>query len=729
MKGMKRLCALALCIVMALTLMPATAFAVDTITDRSMTRNTPPETLRVNGTDILKEASHKVTCGDGTAEYDADSNTLTLTNATIEGDFTGAAAININGGDVTIRLVGTNTITSGTYGVYMHGTNTVTVGGSGTLTINASLDCIRATNITIGIADEADAPTINATGQDNASGLYATHVLTIQNGATVNAASEGSYAMFAEGGLVIDGSTVSASAAVEYYAAIGSVTTVNISNSAVNASAKAGIAIASYGASVSIFDSVVKAESPDTQYSVYGATGGSLSGTWLDSTNPYVLDSIKNSATNSAVILKGSGTVIGNLTLARDAELRTGVTLDIPENTSLTVPDGVTFYNNGTVTLNGTFTNSGITICAEGSHTGGAATCAAAAACALCGNAYGEADPTNHKNLVKTEAKPATYSEEGNIEYWYCSDCGKYFSDEAGTREITLEETVIPKLTRPSSGPSTYAPTITDSENGDTTVTPSRPSAGQTVTIKPEPDEGYEVDKITVTDRNGSEIAVTDNGDGTYSFRQPSGSVTIIVTYAEDVCDGTDADNCPLLAFDDLDPSEWYHEYVEYAIENGLMEGMGDNKFSPETPVTRAQVVTVLWRLENEPVVNYAMTFEDVPESQWYTEAIRWAASIKVVLGHSDAEYGTDEYISRQDMATILYRYASYKGYNVSASDDLDFTDADDIKDYALAAMRWVCGAGIYEGNGNGTVNPLGDTRRCEYATLMMRFIEGFVTQ
>ena len=717
MKGLKKLCASVLCLCMAVMVFPATALAE------------APETLWVNGTDILKEASHKVTCGDGTAEYDADSNTLTLTNATIEGDFTGAAAININGGDVTIRLVGTNTITSGTYGVYMHGTNTVTVGGSGTLTINASSDCIRATNITIGIAGEADGPTIHATAEgSSASGLYATGVLTIQNGSTVNAKGDG-YAMFADGGLAIDGSTVSASAAAEYCAAIGSVTTVNISNSAVNASANAGSAIASYEADVNISGSVVKAESPDTYYSVYGAAGGSLSGTWLDSTNPYVWDSIKNSATNSAVILKGSGTVTGNLSLVRNAELRAGVALNIPENTSLTVPDGVTFYNNGTVTLNGTFTNSGITICAEGSHTGGAATCAAAAACALCGNAYGEADPTNHKNLVKTEAKPATYSEEGNIEYWYCSDCGKYFSDEAGTREITPEETVIPKLTRPSSGPSTYAPTITDSENGDTTVTPSRPSAGQTVTIKPEPDEGYEVDKITVTDRNGSEIAVTDNGDGTYSFRQPSGSVTIIVTYAEDVCDGTDADNCPLLAFDDLDPSEWYHEYVEYAIENGLMEGMGDNKFSPETPVTRAQVVTVLWRLENEPEVNYTMTFEDVAADQWYTEAVRWAASLGIVGGYSDAEYGTDDAITRQDMATILYRYASYKGYDVSASDDLDFTDADDIKDYALAAMRWVCGAGIYEGNGNGTVNPLGDTRRCEYATLMMRFIEGFVTQ
>ena len=272
----------------------------------------------------------------------------------------------------------------------------------------------------------------------------------------------------------------------------------------------------------------------------------------------------------------------------------------------------------------------------------------------------------------------------------------------------------------------TYAPTITDSKNGSITIRPSRPAAGATVTITTDPDEGYEVDEVTVTDQNDNEVEVTDNGDGTYSFTQPSSRVTITVTYALEKCDGTEADNCSSLAFSDLDTSLWYHEFVDYAIENGLMVGTGDKTFSPGLPVTRAQVVTVLWRLENMPQVNYAMAFEDVVDGQWYTEAVRWAASIDVVGGYSAEEYGTDDYISRQDMATILYRYAAYKGYDVSASDALDYSDAEDIRDYALTAMQWVCGAGIFEGNGDGTVNPLGDTKRCEYATIMMRFIETF---
>ena len=250
---------------------------------------------------------------------------------------------------------------------------------------------------------------------------------------------------------------------------------------------------------------------------------------------------------------------------------------------------------------------------------------------------------------------------------------------------------------------------------------------GQIVTVTPDPDAGYEVYEVAVTDQNGNAIRVTDNGDGTYSFTQPIDIVTITVTYVEDKCDGTAEDNCPSLAFDDLDVTAWYHEYVDYAIENELMNGIGGRTFSPETPVTRAQVVTVLWRLENEPQVNYAMAFEDVMEGQWYTEAVRWAASIDVVDGYSDEEYGTNDYISRQDMATILYRYASYKGYDVSASDALAYDDADRIADYALAAMRWACGAGVFEGNGDGTVNPTGNTRRCEYAAIMTRFIENIV--
>ena len=323
-------------------------------------------------------------------------------------------------------------------------------------------------------------------------------------------------------------------------------------------------------------------------------------------------------------------------------------------------------------------------------------------------------------NQKVTEPEDPTrggYSFQG----WYTAGGDKWNFEDPVTNNMTL----FARWSRNSSG--TYQPIIPDSDGGRVSISPRNPERGEEVIITPNPDEGYEVDEIIVTDRNGNEVEITDNNDGTYSFIQPTGRVTITVTYAPDKCDGTAADNCPSLAFTDLNTSMWYHEAVDYAIENGLMNGTGNSVFSPETPITRAQAVTVLWRLENEPQVDYTMTFADVAEGQWYTEAVRWAASINVVGGYSAEEYGTDDFISRQDMATILWRYAEYKGYDVSATADLDYTDAGNIADYALTAMQWACGSGIFEGNGDGTINPTGDTRRCEYAAIMMRFIENVV--
>ena len=405
-----------------------------------------PVTLWVNGTDILKEDDLKVTCGAGTAEYDRSTNTLTLTDVTIEGDFSGSAAINVNG-DVNIRLVGTNTISSGWYGVYAHSNGTVAFCGSGTLTISSSSACVNAGDIIVGTVGEEGGPTINATSQ-NDSGLYATNTLTVQNGSTVTAESKDSdysYALFAESAVNIVDSTLSATTAGTD-AALGAVSSVNITRSKVLASAKGSIAIAAYEGSVHMTDSVVIADSPTTHYSVYGATGGSISDTWLDSTNPYVWGAITEHTQNSVVILEIAGTVTGDHVLPRDAELRAGVTLSVPESTSLTVPKGVTLHNNGTVELHGQYTNNGTTVCAAGSHAGGTATCASPATCALCGDAYGEKNLANHASLAHIDAVAATHLTEGTVEHWHCDGCGKYYGDAAATNAISAADTVAPRL-------------------------------------------------------------------------------------------------------------------------------------------------------------------------------------------------------------------------------------------------------------------------------------------
>lgn len=273
----------------------------------------------------------------------------------------------------------------------------------------------------------------------------------------------------------------------------------------------------------------------------------------------------------------------------------------------------------------------------------------------------------------------------------------------------------------------TYPPVKNESENGSYTVSPSSPSNGEKVTITPKPDEGYVVGSVTVTDKNGRDVAVTPNTDGTYTFTQPSGSVTITVTFRKDtgVADCPRDETCPMAAFVDLNPNAWYHDGVHYCLEEELMNGVGSGAFAPNGTTSRAMIATILWRLEGSPVVNYLMTYEDVDQDQWYTEAVRWAASVGVVTGYSSEAFGPDDPITREQLAAMLYRYAVYKGYDVRVGGNtniLSYSDASEISEYAVSTIQWACGAGIINGIGNGQLDPKGSSTRAQAATMLMRF-------
>lgn len=183
--------------------------------------------------------------------------------------------------------------------------------------------------------------------------------------------------------------------------------------------------------------------------------------------------------------------------------------------------------------------------------------------------------------------------------------------------------------------------------------------------------------------------------------------------------------NCPSLDYSDLNRDAWYHQCVDYALENDLMTGMGGGIFSPNGTLTRAEAVTVLWKLENRPQVSYQLNFEDVAEGQWFTEVVRWAVSKKIMTGNGDGTFGPNSPITREQLAAILYRYAAYKKYDVSAKGNLSsFTDASKISGWANEAMQWANGAKLMNGNGDGTINPNGNTKRCEFASMIMKFNE-----
>jgi len=161
-------------------------------------------------------------------------------------------------------------------------------------------------------------------------------------------------------------------------------------------------------------------------------------------------------------------------------------------------------------------------------------------------------------------------------------------------------------------------------------------------------------------------------------------------------------------------------------IENGMMAGYGET-FGPNDSITRGQIVTILWRTENSPVINYLMAYEDVAAEKYYTEAIRWATGEGIAGGYGNGKFGPDDPITRQQLAAILWRYSQHKGYDVSVGEDtniLSYEDAFDISEYAIPAMQWACGAGVMDGYGNGCLGPNDGATRAQAAQMLKNFME-----
>ena len=200
------------------------------------------------------------------------------------------------------------------------------------------------------------------------------------------------------------------------------------------------------------------------------------------------------------------------------------------------------------------------------------------------------------------------------------------------------------------------------------------------------------------------------------------------LTPADDGC--SMGDDCPLTGYGDLTPTAWYHDGVHYCIENGLMQGVSTGEFQPGGPATRALLVMILWRLEGRPEAAGTSSFSDVADGAWYAEAVRWAAENGVVKGYDNGCFGPNDTVTREQMVTILYRYAQYKGRDVSAGEGTEFqgfTDAAEVSGYAEPAMRWACGAELMTGiaqDGGMALMPKDTTTRAQVATLMLRFLK-----
>ena len=193
----------------------------------------------------------------------------------------------------------------------------------------------------------------------------------------------------------------------------------------------------------------------------------------------------------------------------------------------------------------------------------------------------------------------------------------------------------------------------------------------------------------------------------------------------------TDSHEPVELPFTDVPEGAWYEDAAAYVYKHGLMAGTSATTFAPDVTTSRAMIATILWRMAGSPVVNYAMNYTDVAQGQWCSEAIRWATSEGVVTGYGNGLFGTNDPITREQLATMLWRYAQTEGYDVSIGEDtniLSYTDVADLSEYAIPAMQWAVGAGIINGTGDGsTLTPQGQATRAQAAVMLQRFCEKYV--
>ncbi len=271
-----------------------------------------------------------------------------------------------------------------------------------------------------------------------------------------------------------------------------------------------------------------------------------------------------------------------------------------------------------------------------------------------------------------------------------------------------------------------YAPSVTQPAHGTIAVSSDRARKGDKVTVTVTPEEGYTVEAVTVAGKDGKTVDVTKNADGTYSFIQPAGKVTVSALLkaaaAEEDAGPAGGGGSPFPAYADLDATAWYHDAVQYCLENGLMNGYGDGSFRPNASLTRAMLVQILYNHAGGPAVSGNGGFGDVSANAWYAQAVAWAAENGITQGYGDDLFGPDDPITREQLALMLWRYTK----NPAATNkELHFADADEADGYARDALGWAVEKGILNGFGNGLLDPGGPVARAQAAEMLTNYFEG----
>lgn len=348
------------------------------------------------------------------------------------------------------------------------------------------------------------------------------------------------------------------------------------------------------------------------------------------------------------------------------------------------------------------------------------------------------ANPTQKINISGHLDSLPTASRSGyRLDGWYTEVEGgeKITTDTLFTKDTT----VYAQWSKKSSSSSRYDGyiTIINPKNGEVSVSDDWANEDEKITLTITPDKGYVVDKIEIVDLEGDKIDAkkVDDEDNKYTFRMANCDVTVTVTFKEEGKTTEDTDKeedkddesteTTELNFTDVKESDWFFKGVEYVVDKGIMSGVSENEFAPSGKLTRAMLVQMLYNMESRPACDAENAFMDVPVGQWYTDAVIWANDEKIVSGMGDGLFAPNMEITREQMVAMLYNYAKYKGYDVTASADLSaFADTTSVSAWAQPAMQWAVAEGYISGMGDSQLAPQGTATRAEIASVIMRFME-----
>ena len=257
--------------------------------------------------------------------------------------------------------------------------------------------------------------------------------------------------------------------------------------------------------------------------------------------------------------------------------------------------------------------------------------------------------------------------------------------------------------------------TVKDVTNGSLSVNTKWAVEDERVYITAVPDKGYELTWLYVKAADGSSVKVYEAiKEDTYYFFMPDQEVTVSAIFAYDY---------PDMPFIDVNPNSWYYSAIEFVYNKGIMNGVTASSFNPDGTITRGMIVTMLWRMAGEPSAVSA-GFADVAADSYYAKAIAWAANNGIIEGYSASSFGPNDAITREQLATVLYRYAKYLGYTTTGSSLSGYYDASRVSSWAKDAMGWAVKNGVVTGLSSTWLNPNGTASRAEAAQMFMNFYE-----